>query len=196
MGIFDTIREIGDNIGASIGLAFATPASDETMAQVYDYLGRDREDQDTLYILKFVLGYGTDAHIAMNHIDNIIAMKRGAMPITEIAKCEGISVEMVERIFQMMKEYSVYKNTGELPLNTNHTPIGGDLNVVESRDRYDKYYQDLTASDPRFAHLYSNQDKQNPNEQQGKTKPFTTSINGKAETVPNPFGTMLKEAGL
>lgn len=136
MGLFDLIREVGDQIYASVALATATPASDETMAQIYDYWSMDDEDQDTLRVLKFDLGYGTDAHIAMEHLENIEKMLSNKVSIGTVANVEGLTVEGVKRILQMKKEYVEYKNTGKLPEKTEHQPILGSMDKSKSFAKY------------------------------------------------------------
>lgn len=136
MGLFDLVREVGDQIYASVALATATPASDETMAQVYDYWSMDNEDQDTLRVLKFDLGYGTDAHIAMEHLENIEKMMANNIPIETVAKVEELTVEGVKRILQMKREYVEYKKTGKLPEKTEHQPILGPVDKSKSFAKY------------------------------------------------------------
>ena len=136
MGLFDLVREVGDQIYASVALATAKPASDETMAQVYDYWSMDNEDQDTLRVLKFDLGYGTDAHIAMEHLENIEKMMANNIPVETVAKVEELTVEGVKRILQMKKEYVEYKKTGKLPEKTEHQPILGPVDKSKSFAKY------------------------------------------------------------
>ena len=136
MGLFDLVREVGDQIYASVALATAKPASDETMAQVYDYWSMDNEDQDTLRVLKFDLGYGTDAHIAMEHLENIEKMLANNIPIETVAKVEGLTIEGVKRILKMKQEYVDYKNTEKLPEKTEHQPILGSMDKSKSFAKY------------------------------------------------------------
>ena len=136
MGLFDLIREVGDQIYASVALATAKPVSDETMAQVYDYWSMDNEDQDTLRVLKFDLGYGTDAHIAMEHLENIEKMMANNIPVETVAKVEELTVEGVKLILQMKREYVEYKNTGKLPEKTEHQPILGPVDKSKSFAKY------------------------------------------------------------
>lgn len=136
MGLFDLVREVGDQIYASVALATAKPASDETMAQVYDYWSMDNEDRDTLKILKFDLGYGTDAHVALEHIGSISKMLGEGVSIEAIAKHENLNNDAIIRIIKMRNEYTAYKRTGELPKNTSHRPIMGSLDSCKSFDKF------------------------------------------------------------
>lgn len=134
MGLFDLFREIG----ASIELALATPADDETMAQVYDYMSMSNDDQELLRVCKFDLGYGLDAHVATKHIGTILKLKEKRMSNKDIGDVCGISEEMVDRAIKMRDEYLEYKNTGKLPENTNHQEITKKLDKAEALKKFNE----------------------------------------------------------
>ena len=87
-------------------------------------------------VLKFDLGYGTDAHIAMEHLENIEKMMANNIPVETVAKVEELTVEGVKRILQMKKEYVEYKKTGKLPEKTDHQPILGPVDKSKSFAKY------------------------------------------------------------
>ena len=155
MGLFDLFREVGDQIYASVALATATPASDETMAQVYDYWAMDDDDQELLRICKFDLGYGVDAHVAMKHIGTILKLKEKGMDNKDIADVCGISEAMVARSIKMRDEYLEYKKTGNLPKNTDHKPITEKLSKEEAMKKFNEasalrafmYHSDLDVEE-------------------------------------------------
>ena len=134
MGLFDLFREIG----ASIELALATPADDETMAQVYDYMSMDSEDQELLRVCKFDLGYGLDAHVAIKHINTILKLKEKGLNNKDIGDVCGISEEMVDRAIKMRDEYLEYEKTGKLPENTNHQEITKKLDKAEALKKFNE----------------------------------------------------------
>lgn len=217
MGLFDLFREIG----ASIELALATPADDETMAQVYDYMSMSNDDQELLRVCKFDLGYGLDAHVAIKHIGTILKLKEKGMNNKDIGDVCGISEEMVDRAIKMRDEYLEYEKTGKLPENTNHQEITKKLDKAEALKKFNE------ASALRaFMHHYSD-DEEDECEEYGEDNcndgspesdqsnaPVTTKSNrggsrkkkGSSTSAPEdlmkgsegvkPFSTMVEKSGV
>lgn len=90
MGLFDFIREIGDNIYAEVALATAEPASEETMREVYDYWGLDEEYQEPFRVIKCDLNYGHD----------------NAMKVIKLA---GDFINIVQKVSHMKRLLKFYK---------------------------------------------------------------------------------------
>lgn len=154
MGLFDAIREVGDQIYAHVDMAVAKhqmksdPLLDELSAKLDLQMTLDEDDRKTLEVLRDVLGYGNDAYIAMAHIDNISALVKDGKDVNDIAKSENISEDMVKRIFQMKEEYAAYVNTGIIPKFTARECIGGALDRQFFENyRYKKWYGDDLAEE-------------------------------------------------
>lgn len=214
MGLFDLFREVGDQIYASVALATATPASDETMAQVYNYWAMDDDDQELLRTCKFDLGYGVDAHVAMKHIGTILKLKEKGMNNKDIADVCGISEAMVSRSLKMRDEYLEYKKTGNLPKNTDHKPITEKLDKEEALKKFNEasalrafmYHSDVEEEEEECEDDGSPEPDQNnspvvkntKNSRSGRKKGSSSAPEDlmKGSEGVKPFSTMVENSGV
>lgn len=110
MGLFDFIREIGDNIYAEVALATAEPASEETMRKVYDYLGLDEEYQEPFRVIKFDLNYGHDnAMKVIKLAGDFYKYRAEGKSYEEIAGILQVPVKDIEMTEKALMDYSLYK---------------------------------------------------------------------------------------
>ena len=110
MGLFDFVREIGDNIYADIALATAEPASDETMREVYDYWGLDEEYKEPFRVIKCDLNYGHDnAMKVIKLAGDFYKYRAEEKSYEEIAEVLQVPVEDIETTQKALMDYGIYK---------------------------------------------------------------------------------------
>lgn len=110
MGLFDLVREIGDNIYAEVALATAEPASDETMREVYDYWGLDKEDKEPFRVIKFDLNYGHDNAMKVVELaGDFYKYKVEGKTHEEIADILQVPVEDIKLTEKALMDYGMYK---------------------------------------------------------------------------------------
>lgn len=110
MGLFDFIREIGDNIYAEVALATAEPASEETMREVYDYWGLDEEYQEPFRVIKCDLNYGHDnAMKVIKLAGDFYKYRAEGKSYEEIAGILQVPVKDIEMTEKALMDYSLYK---------------------------------------------------------------------------------------
>lgn len=110
MGLFDLVKEIGDNIYAEVALATAEPASDETMREVYDYWGLDKEDKEPFRVIKFDLNYGHDNAMKVVELaGDFYKYKAEGKTHEEIADILQVPVEDIKLTEKALMDYGMYK---------------------------------------------------------------------------------------